>query len=56
MCIRDRATGANDPDKCLHVGYLNDGVKVYGFCKDSSGTQVGGFGYNRILNETKRIL
>ena len=31
------ATGANDPDQCLLIGYYQDGVPVYGFCKDSSG-------------------
>lgn len=32
------ATGANDPDVCKLIGYYADGVPVYGFCKDSSGT------------------
>jgi len=31
------ATGANDPDQCLLIGYYQDGVPVYGFCKDSNG-------------------
>jgi len=34
------ATGANDPDECVHIGYMRDGVPVYGFCKDSSGMQM----------------
>jgi len=34
------ATGANEPDQCVHIGYLNDGVPVYGFCKDTSGMQM----------------
>merc|ERR1719244_265088 len=34
------ATGANDPDTCLHIGYYIDGVPVYGFCRDSSGMQM----------------
>jgi len=32
------ATGANDFDACVLVGYMNDGVPVYGFCRDSSGS------------------
>merc|ERR1719458_1111319 len=28
------ATGANDPDQCLLLGYYLDGVPVYGLCKD----------------------
>jgi len=31
------ATGANDPDECLLIGYMADGVPVYGLCKDSDG-------------------
>ena len=31
--------GANDADQCVHLGYMRDGVPVYGYCKDSSGTQ-----------------
>jgi len=31
------ATGANDPDTCLLIGYFTDGVPVYGFCKDNNG-------------------
>ena len=34
------ATGANDPDKCVLIGYMADGFPVYGFCKDSSGKQM----------------
>merc|ERR1712114_2740 len=34
------ATGANDEDQCVHIGYMNDGVPVYGFCKDTSGMQM----------------
>jgi len=34
------ATGANDPDECIHIGYLLDGVPVYGLCKDSNGDQM----------------
>merc|ERR1712106_298585 len=33
------ATGASDADKCVLVGYMRDGVPLYGYCKDSSGTQ-----------------
>ena len=28
-----------DPDQCVLVGYYNDGVPVYGFCRDSAGVQ-----------------
>merc|ERR1719312_2182509 len=31
--------GADDADQCVHLGYMRDGVPVYGYCKDSSGTQ-----------------
>ena len=31
------ATGANDPDQCVLIGYYNDGVPVYGLCRDSDG-------------------
>jgi len=34
------ATGANNPDECVHIGYYNDGVPIYGFCKDSSGNMM----------------
>jgi len=34
------ASGANDPDQCIHIGYYLDGVPVYGFCKDSNGNQM----------------
>merc|ERR1719228_2052589 len=34
------ATGANDPDQCVHIGYYRDGVPVYGLCKDSNGDQM----------------
>merc|ERR1719233_790737 len=30
------ATGANNPNTCLKIGYYRDGVPVYGFCKDSN--------------------
>jgi len=33
------ATGSTNPDTCLLIGYMLDGVPVYGFCKDSSGVQ-----------------
>ena len=33
------ATGSNDADQCVLVGYMRDGVPLYGYCKDSSGTQ-----------------
>jgi len=33
------ATGASDADACVHLGYMNDGVPIYGFCKDSRGKQ-----------------
>merc|ERR1712121_627653 len=29
----------DDADQCVHLGYMRDGVPVYGYCKDSSGTQ-----------------
>jgi len=32
-------TGANDADECVLLGYMRDGVPMYGYCKDSSGTQ-----------------
>jgi len=31
------ATGATDPSKCVLLGYYNDGVPVYGLCRDSAG-------------------
>jgi len=34
------ATGANDPDQCVQIGYMLDGVPVYGFCKDTTGQQM----------------
>jgi len=34
------ATGANNPDSCVQIGYYRDGVPVYGLCKDSSGNQM----------------
>merc|ERR1712215_429070 len=34
------ATGANDPNKCVMIGYMADGVPVYGLCKDSTGKQM----------------
>jgi len=34
------ASGANDPDECVHIGYYNDGVPIYGLCKDNSGNQM----------------
>merc|ERR1719233_2713043 len=34
------ATGANDPDQCVHIGYFNDGVPIYGLCKDNSGNMM----------------
>merc|ERR1711892_45625 len=33
------ATGANDPDECIIIGYMQDGVPLYGFCRDSEGAQ-----------------
>jgi hypothetical protein len=33
------ATGANNASRCLQIGYYNDGVPVYGFCKNSNGVQ-----------------
>ena len=33
------ATGANDADQCVLVGYARDGVPLYGFCKDSDGVE-----------------
>jgi len=34
------ATGANDPSQCLKLGYLNDGVPIYGYCDDSQGRRM----------------
>merc|ERR1712112_319346 len=34
------ATGANDEDQCVHVGYMRDGVPVYGLCRDSEGNMM----------------
>lgn len=34
------ASGANDANTCLKIGYYRDGVAVYGFCKDSNGVQM----------------
>jgi len=34
------ATGANDPEKCVQIGYMADGYPVYGFCKDTAGKQM----------------
>ena len=31
------ATGANDAETCLKIGYYRDGVPVYGFCQDTTG-------------------
>jgi len=31
--------GSADADQCVLLGYMRDGVPVYGYCKDSSGTQ-----------------
>merc|ERR1719206_514558 len=31
--------GADDADQCVHLGYMRDGVPLYGYCKDSSGAQ-----------------
>ena len=33
------ATGANDASACTLIGYMRDGVPLYGFCKNSAGTQ-----------------
>ena len=33
------ATGASDPAQCVLLGYYNDGVPVYGFCRDAAGAQ-----------------
>jgi len=33
------ASGSTNPDTCLLIGYMLDGVPMYGFCKDSSGVQ-----------------
>jgi len=33
------ATGANDADQCVLIGYFRDGVPVYGYCKDASGAE-----------------
>jgi len=34
------ATGANNADTCKLIGYYNDGVPVYGYCKTSAGQQM----------------
>jgi len=34
------ATGANDPDQCVLLGYYLDGVPVYGLCKDPNNNNV----------------
>merc|ERR1712004_927016 len=34
------ATGANDSDECVLIGYYRDGVPVYGLCKDSDGMEM----------------
>jgi len=31
------ATGANDPTQCIQIGYLNDGIPIYGYCQDEEG-------------------
>ena len=31
------ATGANNPDSCVQIGYYSDGVPVYGLCKTTAG-------------------
>ena len=33
------ATGANNASKCVQIGYMLDGVPLYGFCKNSKGVQ-----------------
>ena len=33
------ASGANDADECVHIGYFRDEVPVYGYCNDGSGTE-----------------
>merc|ERR1712107_142996 len=34
------ASGANDPDMCVLLGYYLDGVPVYGLCKDQSNNKI----------------
>jgi len=34
------ATGANDFDRCVKIGYYFDGVPVYGYCKDAQGNKM----------------
>jgi len=34
------ASGANDPDMCVLLGYYLDGVPVYGLCKDQSNNKM----------------
>merc|ERR1719232_1730791 len=30
---------ASDPDTCKMIGYMRDGIPIYGYCKDASGVQ-----------------
>lgn len=30
---------ASDPDTCKLIGYMRDGIPIYGYCKDASGVQ-----------------
>jgi|ERR1711936_19462 len=37
LCDLGSAAGASEADTCLLIGYMRDGVAVYGACKDSDG-------------------
>ena len=37
LCDLGSAAGASEADTCLLIGYMRDGVPVYGACKDSEG-------------------
>merc|ERR1719397_2511928 len=39
LCDLGSAAGASDADTCLLLGYMRDGVAVYGACVDSFGVQ-----------------
>ena len=39
LCDLGSAAGASDAETCLFLGYMRDGVAVYGACLDSVGVQ-----------------
>ena len=39
LCDLGSAAGASDADTCLLIGYMRDGVGLYGACTDSDGRQ-----------------